>query len=205
MGILDRLSSQSGDRTETANKRAAVRVLKQPELLDEIAGGLASSDPKLAGDCAEVMTLVAAEKPELVAMYADALVAQLSHKDTRVRWEVTHSLADIAAHHPSKVRSILPTLAATIKRDKSVIVRDYAIQALGEYGHTSAAAAREVWPYLREALTLWDGRHAGKALEAISKLDDSDDALRMQARDAAQGFRDHPSARVRTLAERLAK
>lgn len=205
MGILDRLSSQTGDRTETANKRAAVRVLKQPELLDEIAEGLASPDPKLAGDCAEVMTMVAAEKPEQVAMFADALVAQMGHRDTRVRWEVMHSLAAIASHHPSKVRSILPALSATIKRDKSVIVRDYAIQALGEYGQTSPAAAREVWPSLRQALTLWEGRHAGKALEAIAKLSESDDALWSQARDAARGLRDHPSARVRALAERVAR
>ena len=90
-----------------------------------------------------------------------------------------------------------------IALDKSIIVRDYAIEALGEYGHTGAAAARTAWPYLHEALTLWGGRHAGKVLEAMQKLIVVDAALRVEVQDMAQGFVDHTSAKVRTAAKRL--
>ena len=201
--ILNRLSSQVTDRTETANKRVAARALKRPALLAEIAAGLASADAKLAGDCAEVMTIVGAERPNLVSPHASALIAQLDHKNTRVRWEIMHSLAEIAAHVPNKISPILLKLAETIALDTSVIVRDYAIETLGEYGRTSGSAARKAWPHLREALTLWEGRHAGKALEAMQKLVTVDTALKAEVQDIAVGFVDHSSAKVRAAAKRL--
>ena len=178
-------------------------MLKRPALLAEIVSGLASADAKLAGDCAEVMTLVAAERPDLVSPHAHALIAQLDHRDTRVRWEAMHALAKIAASVPNRVSLAVPKLAEKIALDKSVIVRDYAIEALGEYGHTGATAARRAWPYLHEALTLWEGRHAGKVLEAMQKLIRVDATLRADVQDIAQGFVDHPSAKVRTAAKRL--
>ncbi|MDE3090519.1 MAG: hypothetical protein KGJ80_14150, partial [Chloroflexota bacterium] len=159
MSILDKLSSQRGDRTEASNKRVALQVLKEPALLAEIKRGLLSPDAKLAGDCAEVMTLVAAKKPDAVA-----LIARLDHKDTRVRWEAMHGLATIAARVPEKIAPLVRKLGEKIALDQSVIVRDYAILALGEYGSTSPAAAQRVWQHLREVLVLWEGKHASKAL-----------------------------------------
>ena len=203
MSILDKLSSQVGDRTAAANKRVAARVRKEPRLLNEIAGGLAAQDAKLAGDCAEVMTQVAAKEPQLVAPHAGALIALLDHPDTRVRWEAMHSLAEIAALAPDKIGPIMTRLVEKIALDKSVIVRDYAILTLGEYGGTSARAARRAWPHLRQALVVWEGKHAGKALEAMRKLIAVDATLADEARDIARRFKDHKRAKVRTLAKRL--
>jgi hypothetical protein len=205
MNILKQLSSQASDRTEESNKRVAARVLKQPALLAEIAIGLASTDTKLVGDCAEVMTFVAADKPELVAPYAAALIALIDHKDTRVRWEVMHSLAEIAVQVPKKISPILPRLVEKIDRDKSVIVRDYALLALGEYGGTSVEAARYVWPHLRKSLEMWEGKHVGKVLEAMQKSAAIDPGLKVEVAIIAQRFLEDKRARVRTLAKRLQK
>ncbi len=205
MNILKQLSSQASDRTEESNKRVAARVLKQPALLAEIAIGLASTDTKLVGDCAEVMTFVAADKPELVAPYAAALIALIDHKDTRVRWEVMHSLAEIAVQVPKKISPILPRLVEKIDRDKSVIVRDYALLALGEYGGTSVEAARYVWPHLRKSLEMWEGKHVGKVLEAMQKSAAIDPSLKVEVAIIAQRFLEDKRARVRTLAKRLQK
>ena len=205
MSILDKLSSQVGDRTEAANKQVAARVLKESALLTEIERGLLSPDAKLAGDCAEVMTMVAEEQPDLVAPYADALIARLSHKNTRVRWEAMHCVAEIAARVPDKIAPILQTLNETIALDKSVIVRDHAIRALGAYGSTSPVAARRVWHHLRAALVVWDGKHAGKALAAMQKLVDADATLKPEAQKIARRFVEHKSASVRMAAKRLLK
>ncbi len=205
MTILDKLSSQVGDRTEASNKQVAARVLKEPVLLVEIERGLLSSDAKLAGDCAEVMTLIAAKKPDAVAPYADALTARLEHKNTRVRWEAMHCLSEIAARVPDKIAPLVRTLDEMIALDKSVIVRDYAILTLGEYGSTSPAAAQRVWQHLREALVLWEGKHAGKALAAMRQVVAVDPALKPDAQKIAQRFLDHPRASVRTAAKRLLK
>ncbi len=205
MSILSKLSSQSGDRTEASNKHVAATVLKDPALLDEIAEGLASTDAKLAGDCAEVMTMVAEAQADWVAPYADALIARLTHKNARVRWESMHCLAEIAARVPDKIAPIMQTLNEIIALDKSVIVRDHAIRALGAYGRTSPVAARRVWHHLREALVLWDGKHAGKALAAMRKVVAVEPALKSDAQKIAARFSDHKSTTVRAAAKRLLK
>ena len=205
MSIIAKLSSQSGDRTEASNKRVAEHVLKEPALLAEIAQALASHDAKLAGDCAEVMTMVAAKKPAAVAPYTNVLVARLDDKDTRVRWEVMHCLAEIAALVPDKIAPLLRRLDEKIALDKSVIVRDYAILALCEYGSTSPAAAKRVWSHLRQALILWDGKHASKALTAMQKLVAVDPSLKPDGQKIAQSFADHKRASVRTAAKKLLK
>jgi ribosomal protein RSM22 (predicted rRNA methylase) len=205
VGIIAKLSSQSGDRTSASNILVAGRVLKEPALLAEIAQGVASTDAKLAGDCAEVMTMVAAKKPAAVAPFANALIARLDEKDTRVRWEVTHCLAEIAALLPDKIAPLVRRLDEKIALDKSVIVRDYAILALGEYGGTSPAAAQRVWPHLRQALILWEGKHASKALTAMQKLVGVDPVLKPDAQKIAQSFVDHKRASVRTAAKKLLK
>ena len=205
MSIIAKLSSQSGDRTEASNKRVAERVLKEPALLAEIERGVGSTDAKLAGDCAEVMTMAAAKKPDIVAPYADTLIARLDDKDTRVRWEVMHCLAEIAAQVPDKIAPLVRRIDEKIALDKSVIVRDYAILALGEYGGTSPAAAQRVWSHLRRALILWDGKHASKALTAMQKLVAVDPSLRPDAQKIAQSLVDHKRASVRTAAKKLLK
>ncbi len=205
MSVLDQLSSAVGDRTEASNKAVASEALDCPEILEEVAQGLSSDDRKLVADCAEVFTEVAKENPALVAPYADRLVPLIGHKDTRVRWESTHALALIAALVPEQVEPLLPDLAAKIERDRSVIVRDSAVKALGEYGRSGPAAAHGVFPLLQEALTAWDGKHAKLALDGMSKLLAGDPALAPEVQAAAQSCLDHKRANVRRLAKELTR
>jgi HEAT repeat protein len=205
MDILSQLSSQVGDRTEDSNKRVAGKVLKDPALLKQLEEGLASNDFKLAGDCAEVMTNVAAENPELVVPFADSLIRQIEHKDTRVRWESMHSLAEIGSRIPNKISAIVPKLAEITASDKSVIVRGYAIKVLGEYGMTSPTAAHEVWPPLVKQLDRWEEKDTGKVLESLFNLVSCNPGLSQKGREIAKKFQNHASAKARTMAKRLLK
>lgn len=170
MSILNELSSQLGERSEGPNRRAADRCLGEPGLLMEIAAGLGSKDAALAGDCAEVLTLVAEQRPDLVAPYAGAICPLLRHKTTRVRWEAAHVLAFIAGAVPETMSALLPTLAGIIRADASIIVRDYVIDALGNFAAASPSAAEQAYPYLREALAAWEGRHAAHALNGLANV-----------------------------------
>lgn len=168
MSILTRLSSQVGDRSEYSNRKVVLQCLEDPLLLDEIAAGLTGKDAALIGDCAEVMTHVAAQHPEWVAPYAPALSALIGHKKTRVRWEAMHALALVAASVPAIIASLLPTLAGLIRSDPSVIVRDYATDAIAGYAATGKPAAAEAYPLLKDALGVWGGKHAGHALKGLA-------------------------------------
>lgn len=204
MSILERLSSASGDSTEASNKAVAAEVLEHPEILDEVAVGLEHADRKLLADCVEVFTEVAKVNPALVAPYAARIIPLLGHRDTRVRWEATHAVALVAALAPDQVAPLLPDLMAKIERDRSVIVRDSAVKALGEYGLSGPEAARTAFPLLRDALEAWEGKHAKLALEGMDKLLAVEPALGPEVRAAAQTCLDHKRANVRRLAHKLA-
>jgi hypothetical protein len=203
LSILDRLSSARGDRTEASNKAVAAEALSRPELLDEVAAGLERSDRKLLADCVEVFTEVAKANPALVAPYTERLIPLLGHKDTRVRWEATHALALVAALVPAQIEPLLPDLAAKIESDRSVIVRDCAVLALGEYGRSEPEAARQAFPLLKTALPAWQRKHAKLVLEAMAKLREVEPALDPEVQASARSCLDHDRANVRRLAQRL--
>jgi hypothetical protein len=205
MSVLERLSSVAGDPGEASNKAVAREALERPEILDEVAVGLEWDDRKLVGDCAEVFTEVAKENPALIVPYVGRIAPLISHKDTRVRWESTHALALAASLVPEQVAPLVPDLAAKLEKDKSVIVRDCAVQALGEYGRSGPEAAREVFSHLSRALEVWGGKHAKLALEAMSKLIEVEPGLEAEVRAAAQECLDHHRANVRRLAQKLVK
>jgi len=142
MGILDQLSSQIGDRTEEANRKVVALCLARPVLLAEIAAGLTSNDAALIGDCAEVLTKVAEAWPELVVPHAKALTMLLNHKTTRVRWEVMHALALLASSVPKVIAPLLPRLKEILHSDSSTIVRDHAVDTIGNYAMTGKRAAQ---------------------------------------------------------------
>jgi HEAT repeat protein len=203
LSVLERLSSGCGDPTEASNKAVAAEALAQPDILDEVAAGLVHANRKLLGDCVEVFTEVAKVNPVLVAPYAERLVPLLGHKDTRVRWEATHAVALVAALVPDQIAPLLPDLEAKIERDRSVIVRDCAVIALGEYGRSGPEAARQAFPLLRGTLGAWEGKHARLALEGMGKLLAVEPALGPDVEAAAQTCLDHRRANVRRLAQKM--
>jgi hypothetical protein len=203
MSILNRLSSQIGDRTEEANRKVAAQCLANPTLLDEVASGLKSRDVALVGDCAEVLTKVAEERAESVAPYAEALAMLLSHKNTRVRWEATHALALVARLSPKVIASSLPLLGEMVQSDPSTIVRDYAVTAIGSYAETGMEAAQSAYPILRKALTLWEGKQAARALDGLRNVAEVVPNLTTEIRGLAQVFCDDRRGVVRKAARSL--
>jgi hypothetical protein len=120
-----------------------------------------------------------------------------------VRWEATHAVALVAALVPDQVAPLLPDLAARIEHERSVIVRDCAVKALGEYGRSGPQAAEQAFPLLGDALEAWEGKHAKLALEGMDKLLSAEPALGPEVRAAARTCLDHKRANVRRLANRM--
>lgn len=203
MSILNRLSSQTGDRTEQSNREAAAECVHNPELLKEIAGALTGKNTALVGDCAEVMTMTAEKRPESVSPYIDALVPLLAHKTTRVRWEATHAIAYVARLVPEQMNALFPRLAEMIRKDTSTIVRDYSIDAVGNAASIDEAYAEIAFPILKEALTAWDGKHAGRVLAGLVQVVKSKPALSLEALQIGTEYADHAKPVVRKAAKKL--
>jgi hypothetical protein len=205
MDILEQLSSATGARTQDANRRAAERCLAAPDgaLIERIAAGLSAGDVRLLGDCAEVLTQVAEARPELVAPFAARLLALVTHRNGRVRWEAAHALALVADRVPALLAGALPDLGEIIRGDASVIVRDYLLDAVAGYASTSARAAGEALPILRDGLRIFDRKHAARVLRSLAALRACHPALTEEIRALAEPFREDPRPGVRKAAAPL--
>lgn len=203
MNIIELLSSRTGDKTSTSNKAAAAKCLANPILLNEIAVSLDAKDVKLAGDCAEVMTMVAQEDPALVVPYSDNLLPLLRHKNTRCRWEAMHAFALVAGLAPRLVHEQLHLLESTIENDTSTIVRDYAVNAVAAYAGVDSECAHDAFPILLKALRAWDGKLASRALEGIQNAVKVRPGLKGEAQAIGEEFMESPRAVTKKAAAKL--
>jgi hypothetical protein len=173
MDILNQLSSQKGDKTEIANRLVAEQCIANPKLLAEIAIGLEVQDKKLQSDCIEVFTFVSEVKPEFVIPYAENILPLLYSKETKARWEAVHTLAFIAEKIPDTVFSVLPVLQSLVEKDKSTIVRDYAMDTVANYAKVSAETATNAYEILKFALDLWGEKHAKQVFKGFNYVLDN--------------------------------
>lgn len=173
MKILEQLSSRKGDRTEDSNKIVAEQCMADPRLLADISVGLEDDDKKLRSDCAEVFTMVAEKRPELVAPYAENILPLLSDKETKTRWEAAHTLAYIADRAPDVVSDALPALRKLIEEDKSTIVRDYSLDTVAGYAKAGVETSRKAYGILLSALEQWGEKHARQVFRGFNYVLDN--------------------------------
>lgn len=200
-----KLSSEVGDKTEEANRLAAAECIEHTELLAEIAQGLQAKKAALAADCAEVMTKVAEVQPQLIVPFAEPLISLLDHKTTKVRWEAMHALSLIAYDVPHLISPILPGLNHILHQDTSTIVRDYTIDTLSQYARAGEIESQEVFPLLREALALWEGKHRGRVLQGLVFVLNSHPGMAVDIRMIAQDYIEDSRGVVKKAAKALVK
>ena len=173
MEILNQLSSRQGDKTENSNKLVAEKCLANPRMLAEIAVGLEDKDKKLQSDCIEVFTLVSETKPEFVVTYAENILPLLYSKETKTRWEAVHTLSFIADKIPDIIFSALPALQSLVEKDKSTIVRDYAMDTVANYAKVNAETSENAYELLKFALELWGEKHAKQVFKGFNYVLDN--------------------------------
>ncbi len=144
--------------------------MQKPVLLKEIESGLLSDDAKLAADCAEVMTNVAMENPRLIVPFAKALLETMNHKNSKAKWEAVHSVSLIAEFIPDDISHNLSVISSLMFDDKSVIVRDYSTDIIGNFAGVGKTEAKKAYPLLREMLYKYEGKHAGHALKGLQNV-----------------------------------
>ena len=201
MEILNQLSSQIGDKS--GNYKVAAQCLEDKSLIQEIVGGLGNSDNKIVIDCAEALTEIAKEEPAWIVPYGHLLPKILGNKNNRARWEAMHCLALTAEYIPDVIEPMLDQLMEIIEEDKSVIVRDYAIDAVGNYAKTSAKAAQMAYPILERAARVWEGRHGKQALNGLYNVAKIMPEKKAQMQKIAEENLDHKKGTVRKAAKKL--
>jgi len=167
MGIIEKLSSQVGERGESSNRLVAGMCLENPDLLGEIAEGLETGSDGIKGDCAEVMVMVGKNEPEFLLPYVGLLVPLVDHPKARVRWEAIHALSLTAGIAPHFLRKMIPKLDEIIQTDTSIIARDCAVRAVANFAGTGKSAADDAYPVLLKAVRVRDCRHGHHAMNGL--------------------------------------
>jgi len=205
MEILNQLSSQKGDKTEDCNKIAAEKCIANPRLLAEIAIGLEDKNKKLQSDCIEVFTLVSEKQPEFVVQYVENIVPLLYSKETKTRWEAVHTLSYIADKIPDTISHILPTLQSLVEKDKSTIVRDYAMDTVANYAKVSAETSEKSYEILKFTLELWGEKHAKQVLKGFNYVLDNCSEYKSEISSLVQPYLTANKKIVATEAKKIMK
>jgi hypothetical protein len=205
IAITQKLSSQSGDRTQQSNREVAEKCCHNPHLLAEISGKLDSDDQRLVADCAEVLTLVTEKDPMLTLPFLPQILPLIHHRYAKARWESIHTISLVADRIPDIITTILPDLSSIIQDDKSTIARDYSVATLAAYASTGAGAAENAYPYLLEAIEVWGDKHAARVMEGLTNVNKHKTAYKNEILYIAEGFTESRRVTVRKAARKLYK
>ena len=112
-------------------------------------------------------------KPEFVVPYAENVLPLLYSKETKTRWEAVHTLSLIAEKIPDTVFSVLSVLQSLVEKDKSTIVRDYAVDTIANYAKVSAETSTNSYEILKFVLELWGEKHAKQVFKGFNYVLDN--------------------------------
>lgn len=155
MGILDELTSATGDKS--SNAKLVDRCLETPVLLHTVAEGLRTGTPKVAADCATIVDEVAKKQPELLADFASDLFDMTHHKRKPIVKKGFACLARAAYHAPAEVYA----------------QRDYLLEQARAGGPTGLAAAA-VLASLCDKSPNYRGKLLGHTLRLLQPVKDQD-------------------------------
>lgn len=205
MGIELELSTSLGVRGNEPNKLVTEKCKKNPKLLNELIPVLNSKNKGLSADAAEVFTELSLTHPQQTAPYAEHLIPLLKNKNNRTRWEAMHTIALVASLRTELIISLLPELEQMIERDGSIIVRDYAVEAIANFAGVNEVNAKTAFPILQRIAPLHDHRHIGRVLEGVLNCGEQSAGLRTEINKIAGSYCDHPKGVVNKTAKKIVK
>ncbi len=201
--LLQKLSTVRKINSNDANRAVAAECAADKTLLVQIAQGMLEKNAGIVADCAEVMTMVSEQNPELVAPFARELAALITTKNKRARWEATHALANVARLKPEIIAENFVKIESALFYDDSVIVRDYSIEILVNYALSDEQNMRKSVNILLRALSFWKERHAGRILVGLSKIALLSKEFAQDFLTVAKEFENSEKPSVKTAARKL--
>jgi HEAT repeat protein len=131
-----------------------------------------ANDP-VKGALLSAITLIVSENPGCIGNHLDFIIAQISHKAPRVKWESSEIVGHASKAFPDKAMAAIPALLENMSNEGTV-VRWSAAFALSEIVKNAPASRELLVPKIKEIL----GRETNngvrslflnKALKAVEK------------------------------------
>jgi hypothetical protein len=146
--ILKKLSG--GDRRSIGRSNEIVaEVVARPGLFRHVFEGLASDDPVVRIRAADAVEKITARRPELLHPYKNKLL-DLAGRTTEaeVRWHAAQMIPRLKLTR--RERSVAVDIVFDYLRDRSSIVKTFAMQALADLASHDASLRAKILPLLEE-------------------------------------------------------
>ena len=111
--------------------RLAKAVIGDPKILSSFKEDLKNAKPTERGACMEVLEYTSKENPAVAKPHIETVIAYLSDKAPKVKWESARILGNVAQRYPEDVAKSVDELLANTK-DNGTVVRWSAAYALSE-------------------------------------------------------------------------
>src|SRR5271156_1309275 len=146
--LLKKLSG--GDRRSIGRSNEVVtHVLAQPADFPHIIKGLAADDPVLRMRAADAIEKISAQRPELLRPHKRTLLAMAgSTNQQEIRWHAALIIPRLAL--TTKERAVALDILFDYLRDKSSIVKTFAMQAIWDLAAADAKLKSQIIPLIEE-------------------------------------------------------
>ena len=146
------------------------RVARAPERhLAALLEGLTTGAPRVQNGCAELLSLIAEARPELLLPHFAALTANLDAKSPVLRWEAVCQLGWMARQAPDAAARLVPKLIPLLAHE-SVVLQGHAVRALARIGLAKPSRAPAILEALFAAIRHFPDNGAGFLVEAAGML-----------------------------------
>jgi hypothetical protein len=149
--ILKKLAGGNRGSIGRSNEVVA-QVLAHPAYFPDLLAGLSSYDPVIRMRAADAVEKITAQRPDLLRPFKRKLLAIAgSSSQQEVRWHAALILPRVAL--TSKERAVALDILFDYLRDKSSIVKTFAMQAIWDLAATDPKLKAQIIPLIEE-LTL---------------------------------------------------
>jgi hypothetical protein len=149
--------------------RVVGKVSSDGSLMKELMELLKSGTDSEKGNCADALKHISADRPELVAPYADTLIGYVNHKLPRVKWGVPEAIGNISKTHPKEAEKAIPGLLKNTK-DESTVVKWCAAYALTELAKNNPGTRKQLVPMFEEQIKKEKNNGVRKVYEKAMKV-----------------------------------
>lgn len=146
--ILKKLAG--GDRRSIGRSNEIVaEVLRQPSRLSHLFEGLANYDPLVRMRAADAIEKISAQRPELLRPFKKRLLEIAGKSEQQeVRWHAALMIPRLAL--TARERALAVDILFDYLRDRSSIVKTFAMQGLASLAGTDSALRVRILPLLEE-------------------------------------------------------
>jgi HEAT repeat protein len=146
--ILKKLSG--GDRRSIGrSNEIAAEVLARPERFRYVFAGLSSNDPVIRMRAADAIEKITAQRPELLRSFKRKVLEVAGSTDQQeVRWHAALMIPRLEL--TSRERAVAADILFDYLRDRSSIVKTFAMQALADLAGEDSSLQVKIIPLLEE-------------------------------------------------------